>query len=130
MYVLQDMENESKFTPITLLNSLRESLNIHKEKFSCEDIQILMNTIEDLEYEIHLLHVNYEQNEQNTKLLKNILESLQNNKSNHSPQTNKTNQDHDQDQHQDSDLDSDQDSAEEWADHIATLVVQKIAAME
>ena len=90
MYVLQDMENESKFTPITLLNSLRESLNIHKEKFSCEDIQILMNTIEDLEYEIHLLHVNYEQNEQNTKLLKNILENLQNNKSNHSSHTNKS----------------------------------------
>lgn len=113
------MENESKFTPITLLNSLRESLNIHKEKFSCEDIQILMNTIEDLEYEIHLVEKNYnivtKQNrvietiEENTKkILSNISNNIVKSETN-----NEFNQ-----------------NDEAWADHIATLVVQKIAAME
>ena len=114
------MENESKFTPNTLLNSLKESLNIHKDKFSCEEIQTLMNTIEDLDYEIHLIEKNYNIITKQHKLIKTIEENTKNildNISKNNLVNSETNNEFNQ-------------NDEAWADHIATLIFQKIAAME
>ena len=67
------MENDTKFSTNTLLNSLRTLLNSYKEKLACEHIQEGMNIIQDLEYEIQLLQTNYD----NTLLQSKKIEKIE-----------------------------------------------------
>ena len=75
------MESNTGFSTNTLLNAIRSSFEHAKEKFSCDQIQEIMNLITDLEYEIHLLQTNYEnilrQNLQINDIEQNVQEIFQ-----------------------------------------------------
>ena len=148
------MENDTKFSTNTLLNSLRALLNSYKEKLACEHIQEGMNIIQDLEYEIQLLQTNYDntllQSKKIEKIEQHVCEllhtSVQKSSRTTSAMTTTLESAVDQSAVDQADVDqadvdqgADQtdsestnsiDNAEEWAEHIATLVVQKIAEME
>ena len=75
------METNSGFSTNALINTLRSIFDQSKEKFSCEMIQETMNTITDLEYEVHLLQTNYaavmKQNDQINEINQNLQELFQ-----------------------------------------------------
>jgi len=75
------METNSGFSTNALINTLRSIFDQSKEKFSCEMIQETMNTITDLEYEVHLLQTNYaavmKQNDQINDINQNLQELFQ-----------------------------------------------------
>lgn len=142
------MENDTKFSTNTLLNSLRTLLNSYKEKLACEHIQEGMNIIQDLEYEIQLLQTNYDntllQSKKIEKIEQHVCELLHTSvqKSSRTTSAMTTTLEAADGDQADGDQTVDQtdsestnstnsiDNAEEWAEHIATLVVQKIAEME
>ena len=138
------MENDTKFSTNTLLNSLRTLLDSYKEKLACEHIQEGMNIIQDLEYEIQLLQTNYDntllQSKKIEKIEQHVCELLhtsvqKSSRTTTSAMTTTLESTVDQAVDQavdqtDSESTNSIDNAEEWAEHIATLVVQKIAEME
>ena len=69
------MDNQNGFSTNTLFNSLRSQLDLAKDKFSCEQIQEIMNIMTDLEHEVNILQTHY----QHVAKQSNYLESISDN---------------------------------------------------
>ena len=93
------METNSGFSTNTLINALRSVLDHSKDKFSCDQIQEIMNLVTDLEYEVHLLQTNYtrvlKQSEEISEINQNLQELLQKLAASHLPTINEVSEDQD-----------------------------------
>ena len=133
------MESNTGFSTNTLLNAIRSSFEHAKEKFSCDQIQEIMNLITDLEYEIHLLQTNYEnvlrQNLQINDIEQNVQEIFQKLATNQLPTiseesdgtTGNANSADNAGQNGDAEQ---EDEVEAMAEMISDLVVKKLSALE
>ena len=133
------MESNTGFSTNTLLNAIRSSFEHAKEKFSCDQIQEIMNLITDLEYEIHLLQTNYEnvlrQNLQINDIEQNVQEIFQKLATNQLPTISEESDgaasgSAKQNGDQDGDDADQEDEVEAMAEMISELVVKKLSALE
>lgn len=126
---------ETGFSTNKLLTNLREKINNHKDKYSCEEIQELFNIMSDLEYEVHLLQTNYQQIQQQEETIntidENVCEILKK-----CSENNLYGSDNESDDNENNDTKNttgdfeDSQILNQLAESISTLVVQKIAASE
>ncbi len=127
------METNSGFSTNTLINALRSVLDHSKDKFSCDQIQEIMNLVTDLEYEVHLLQTNYtrvlKQSEEISEINQNLQELLQKLAASHLPTINEVSEDQDNEEAS-ATLENGQDEMSVMAELISDLVVKKLHELD